>query len=220
MLPYVIIHNGVSIDGRMDWLTVDLGVYYSLAKRFEEDATLVGANTLLQGEYPEEPADALEAPPPPGPDDARPLLVVPDSRGRFRHWSALAGTPYWRGSVALCSQTTPAEYRDYLRAHHVDCIVAGTDHVDLPDALGQLAARHGVKRVRVDSGGTLSGVLLRAGLVHEVSLLIHPQLVGGTSPRSCFLAADLENADGVLDARLLSVETHGQMVWLRYELAR
>ena len=32
--------------------------------------------------------------------------------------------------------------------------------------------------MRVDSGGALNGALLRAGLVDEISLLVHPVLVG------------------------------------------
>jgi len=36
--------------------------------------------------------------------------------------------------------------------------------------------------------GRLNGVLFRAGLVDEVSVLVNPCLVGGTSPRSIFRA--------------------------------
>jgi 2,5-diamino-6-(ribosylamino)-4(3H)-pyrimidinone 5'-phosphate reductase len=56
----------------------------------------------------------------------------------------------------------------------IDYIVAGDDHVDLRLTLEELNARYGVRIVRVDSGGTLNGVLLRAGLVDEVSALINP----------------------------------------------
>ena len=46
-------------------------------------------------------------------------------------------------------------------------------------ALESLNQQHGVKVLRVDSGGTLNSVLLAAGLVDEVSVLIHPFLAGG-----------------------------------------
>ena len=63
--------------------------------------------------------------------------------------------------------------------------------------------------VRVDSGGVLNGALLQAGLVDEISLLVHPLLVGdaprwygASAPASLeFVAAD------VLD---------GGLAWLRH----
>lgn len=38
--------------------------------------------------------------------------------------------------------------------------------------------------MRVDTGGTLNGILLRQGLVTEVSLFIYPSLVGGEKQSS------------------------------------
>jgi 2,5-diamino-6-(ribosylamino)-4(3H)-pyrimidinone 5'-phosphate reductase len=75
--------------------------------------------------------------------------------------------------------------------------------------------------VQVDSGGTLNGALLRAGLVDEVSLLISPTLAGGTSPNSIYRAPDLDGPEGILPLRLRHLERlAGDIVWLRYELAR
>jgi 2,5-diamino-6-(ribosylamino)-4(3H)-pyrimidinone 5'-phosphate reductase len=121
--------------------------------------------------------------------------------------------------LALCSQSTPDTYLDYLQERHVEYIVAGQDRVDLRAALEELNARHGVQLVRVDSGGILNGVLLRAGLVDEVSVLVNPSLVGGTTPRSIFQAPDLTSAEGVIKLRLAHVEKmEGDVVWLRYEV--
>lgn len=222
MLPRVVLHNAVSVDGRIDGFTPDLGQFYELASRWKEDATLAGAGTILSA--PEPPAEEDEAafePPPRDPGDTRPLLVVPDSRGSLRNWHQLRTWPYWRDVVALCSHSTPKSYLEYLRQRQVDCIVAGEDHVDLRAALEELNARYGVKLVRVDSGGTLNGVLLRAGLVDEVSVVVNPSLVGGTTPRSLFRAPDLTSPEGAIQLRLAHVERlEGDSVWLRYEVAR
>lgn len=221
MRPRVIIHNTVSVDGRMDWFQPDIGLYYRLVSRWEEDATLAGSNTILAGDVPEEESDESPKPWKADPDDTRPLLVVPDSRGRVRTWDFLRQAGYWRDVVALCSRTTPGSYLGYLRERQVQHITAGDDQVDLAVALEELNARYGVKVVRVDSGGTLSGVLLRAGLVDEVSVLVSPSLVGGTTPRSIFHAPDLTSADGVVELSLVHVERlESDAVWLRYEVTR
>ncbi len=63
-----------------------------------------------------------------------------------------------------------------------------------------------MQTLRVDSGGTLNGVLLRAGLVDEISLLIQPELVGGTSPRTVFVAPDLTTQKGVIGLKQIHSE--------------
>jgi len=220
MLPRVILHNAVSLDGRMDWLAPDMGLFYGLISGWKEDATLAGSDTMLAAEAPDEDEGAAE-PLEKDPADARPLLVVPDSRGRIRNWHVWRRQPYWRDVVALCSRSTPKSYFDYLEKRRIERIVAGDDRVDLRAALEELNARYGVKVVRVDSGGTLNGALLRAGLVDEVSVVIHPSLVGGESPRSIFRAPDLTSSEGVVGLRLAHVERlDGDIVWLRYEVVR
>ncbi|MFC1583684.1 dihydrofolate reductase family protein [Candidatus Neomarinimicrobiota bacterium] len=219
MIPRIVLQNEVSLDGRMDWFTPDIGQYYELAGTWPADAILAGSETILNA--PDQIPDTEVTIP--APDDrqknsALPLLVVPDSRGRIQNWDFWKYQPYWRDVVVLCSQATPDTYREYLQEHAIDHITAGDDQVDLPLALEELTARYGVKLVRVDSGGTLNGVLLRAGLVDEVSLLIDPCLVGGTSSRSFFRAPDLTAAEGIVPLKLVHCEeVKGGVVWLRYE---
>ncbi|RJP77203.1 MAG: RibD family protein [Candidatus Zixiibacteriota bacterium] len=221
MLPKVILHSAVSVDGRLDHFQPSLELYYSLAGRFGEDLTLLGADTLLAvppGEIPPEDDSAFK-PLSPAPDDPRPLAAVVDSRGRVRLWHALKAWPYWRGHVALISASTPVEHRAYLRERHIETIETGDTRVDLRSALEILAERYRVKTVRVDAGGSLNGALLRAGVVAEISVLWHPALVGGESPKSLFRAPDLAGPDGVIPLQLTSVETlDGGVVWGRWEV--
>ena len=224
MLPYVVIHNEMSLDARMDGLEVDMGRFYTLAGTWHEDCTLVGSETLLAG-MPElgdasEPV-ALE----PGDDgheggasaDA-PLLAAVDSRGLLPGLGQLRGQPYWRDVVALCAARTPAAHLGLLRADGVSAIVTGDERVDLRRALEVLEDEHGVKTVRVDAGGSLVGALLREGLVHEVSVVIEPRLVGGESHRWLMRAADAGPGD-VVSLRLRELERlDDDALWLRYDV--
>ncbi|UCD36889.1 MAG: RibD family protein [Fidelibacterota bacterium] len=221
MLPRVILHNAVSADGRIDWFTPDVGLFYKLASHWNEDATLAGSDTIYNPEEStaEEGDEPLD-PPVVKADDSRPLLVVPDSRGRVRNWGQLRQAGYWRDMVALCTHATPASYLDYLEQRHVTYILAGDKRVDFRTALESLNTRFGVKQVRVDSGGILNGVLLRAGLVDEVSLLIHPGLVGGSTSRSMYQAPDLSTPGGVIPLKLIHCEQiDNDIIWLRYTVA-
>jgi 2,5-diamino-6-(ribosylamino)-4(3H)-pyrimidinone 5'-phosphate reductase len=197
-----------------------MGLYYELAASWNADAMLSGSETMLTAYQGMPDAETVEPPAELHPLHV-PLLVVVDSHGRIHCWNRLRSEPYWRNAMVLCSHSTPQSYLDELREKHVDFIVAGDERVDLRAALEELNARYGVKVVRVDSGGALNGALLRAGLVDEVSVLIGPCLVGGSSPRSLFVAPDLTAPEGVIPLRLTHVErVRGDVVWLRYEVVQ
>jgi 2,5-diamino-6-(ribosylamino)-4(3H)-pyrimidinone 5'-phosphate reductase len=217
-MPHVVIHNSVSADGGVGGFDIDIGLHYEIAAMFGADVHLVGSETMLAaGMDPDDAADGALGPPVDAPDDRRPLLAVVDSRGRVRTWAALRQAPHWRDRmVALCSRATPADYLDHLATWHVDHIVAGDQRVDLAGGLAELERVYDAKRVLIDSGGTLNGVLLRAGLVDEVSLLVHPQLVDGPGRVSMFRTA--ETGDPVA-LRLVDAEPQrGGIVWLRYDV--
>jgi 2,5-diamino-6-(ribosylamino)-4(3H)-pyrimidinone 5'-phosphate reductase len=221
--PFVVVHNVISLDGHIDGFTPDVGQYYDAAAALEADAMLTGSDTILKAietEGIEPDRDMPQEPPSVSPDDERPLLIITDSKGRVHVWQALREAGYWRDVMALVSQSTPAEYLAYLRKSHVQYIVAGADHVDMLEALDELG-RRGIKKIRTDSGGTLNGVLLRQGLVDEVSVLVHPVLVGGTAPASIFRAPDLAPGDSAIGLQIISSRRqHNGVVWLRYRIIK
>ena len=226
MRPRLTIHNAVSLDGRLlEWGMVDMGLYYGLVGGFAEQATLAGADTVLAGAAHE--GIASESAVPPAADASlnpdAPLLVVPDSRGRIGIWRWLLAQPYWRAGVALCSSTTPKEHMSYLKGAGVECITAGSPNVDMEAALSELRTRYGVERVRVDSGGTLNGVLLKLGLVDEVSLLVAPVLMGDDVSRPFYHSHVPGSADsgGHVGLRLTHLEQlEGDNLWLKYDVVR
>ena len=222
MLPRVILHNAVSVDGRIDWFSADIELFYELTSGWKEDATLAGSETLLKA-YQDNTEQANDEPEiiSEEKDDSKPLLVVPDSRGRIKNWRQLKREMYWRDAVAFVSKTTPKDYLEYLKKEDVEYIMAGEDKVDFRAALEQLNDKYGVELVRVDSGGTLNGVLLREGLVDEVSVLIHPALVGGQKPQSMFRAPDLTSEDGVINLKMINIQkAKDDIVWLMYEIVK
>lgn len=220
MLPKVILHTAVSLDGRITNFPADLELYYALAARWNPDAVLFGSSTILAAPTLEVPAEHQElfTPPAEGPDP-RPLMVIADSGGRVRCWETLRTWPYMRGLIALCTPETPAEYLRYLASCNVSAIVTGGSRVDMRTALEELNRQYGVRTVRVDSGGTLNSVLLHAGLADEVSVLVHPFIAGGKAdPTLC----DPLRA-GITDLQVPLIHQHTEVVgngivWSRYTL--
>jgi 2,5-diamino-6-(ribosylamino)-4(3H)-pyrimidinone 5'-phosphate reductase len=197
----------VSLDGATTGFEPHVERFYALARRWVEDVTLAGADTILAQEQ------ALATVPRPGPAPDGPLLAVVDGRGRVREWEALRECGHWSDVLALRSDATPGHARDGA----VREFVTGGERVDLAAALAALGERDGARLVRVDSGGALTGALLARHLVDELSLLVHPCVAAGAGERRW-------HGPGALPA--LSLELLGSealeedLVWLRYRLRR
>ncbi|MGH8793145.1 MAG: dihydrofolate reductase family protein [Stackebrandtia sp.] len=203
--PYVVAHVAVSAEGATTGFAPDLGRFYELAATWREDVTLAGSDTILAQE------PALAEAPRPGPAADGPLLAVVDGGGRVRQWEALRDVGHWSDVLALHAAATPARPAD----RSVRELVVGEERVDLAAALRSLGQSHAT--VRVDSGGALIGALLRAGLLDEVSLLVHPLLAGARGDRRWHGSAPAPAGE----LALVGVKKWDDgLVWLRYRLKR
>jgi 2,5-diamino-6-(ribosylamino)-4(3H)-pyrimidinone 5'-phosphate reductase len=217
MKPKVILYNAVSLDGRINDFPVDLGLYYSLAGVWKEDISLVGSETILQStkEIPEEGDEAIIKEK--KKRDKRSLLAVVDSQARVKIWGYLLKQPYWRDGVSLCSKKTPQEHLAHLKNKGIEYIIAGEDKVDLRKAIQILNKKYLAKTIRADSGGTLNAVLLKEGLVDEVSMLLHPYLVGGPNRKTIYSSQD----NGVIKLKPITCEKQkGGLFWMRYKVLK
>ena len=223
--PKVILFDGLSLDGRLDGgggdAQADMNLYYSLAARWNADVMLSGSETMVTAFAGQE-----EVPPSKAPKELHPLavpmLAIVDSRGRIHCWNHIKQQVFWKDAIALVSRLTPKSYLEELEEKGVEYILAGHEKVDFAAALEELNTRFGVRSVRVDSGGIMNGVLLRAGLVDEVSVLLFPTLVGGTSPKTFYVAPDVSGPEQVLKLRLISYEQVREdgVLWLKYEVEK
>jgi 2,5-diamino-6-(ribosylamino)-4(3H)-pyrimidinone 5'-phosphate reductase len=49
MLPKIIMHNSISIDGSLTNFEPHMGLHYQIAGNYEPDAHLIGSNTIKRG---------------------------------------------------------------------------------------------------------------------------------------------------------------------------
>src|SRR4030067_3220500 len=84
MLPKVIIHNWISLDGSLTNFEPNMGLHYQLAGKYNPDAHLIGSNTIKMGVVlfgegvpSEEPKDFQK----PERDEALPYWVIVDTQG-------------------------------------------------------------------------------------------------------------------------------------------
>ena len=226
MLPHVILYNAVSLDGRITGFNADVELYYELASKWDIDAVLMGSNTILVG-FEAEFGDKFEEDldfiikRERNPEDPRPFLVVPDSKGRIRIWGELFKMPYLRDIIVLCSESTPKEYLNFLDERNIDYIIVGEHHVDMKKALEKLNQQYGIKSIRVDSGGILNGILLRQGLADEIHVLIHPELVGDKIENSIFIEENKNSLKSTIKLKLTHVDKlKKDIIWLKYKIIK
>lgn len=206
----VIVHNAISLDGKNTGFDIDLETYYGLIEQFGEDITLWGSGTVLQARMEEDPDEPFTVPDP-QPGDNKTAVAVLDSRGKINCWKAIIDAGYWNKFYCLVSESTHERYISKLEEIGVQVIVCGKHKVDLELALETLENEYGHKVCRLDSGGTLNGLMLDLELVDEVSLMVCPVISDGMG-ESFAITKKMHNFK-LKEGRPLK----NGLVWLRYE---
>lgn len=184
MLPYIIIHNSISLDGSLINFEVNMDLHYKIAGKFKSDAHLIGSNTIKSGielygsAPPEERKDFNK----PDRDKILPYWVIPDTKGTLKGLlHEVRRFEFCKDVVIFISKQTPKNYIDYLEKRDYDFHIVGEKQIDLERSLEILNEKYNVKIIMTDTGKILGNLLINKGFVGEISLLIHPLIVGKNS---------------------------------------
>jgi diaminohydroxyphosphoribosylaminopyrimidine deaminase/5-amino-6-(5-phosphoribosylamino)uracil reductase len=125
-----------------------------------------------------------------GEDNLRqPLRIVLDPHLSTPDTARLLSLP---GEVLIVTATDEPEYRERLEAQGAEVLYLphGSDAIDLAALMGELAQRE-LNEVLLETGATLSGALLQAGLIDELIVYMAPKLMG-SGARALFNTPGLE----------------------------
>jgi 2,5-diamino-6-(ribosylamino)-4(3H)-pyrimidinone 5'-phosphate reductase len=217
MKPEVIMHNSISLDGRVTGFEANMGLHYGIINEYGADFYMAGSKTAktgveLFGEMPvETEADYCK------PEKGQNLSywVIPDTKGSLKGMlHTFRRYEYCKDVILLISRQTNRDYIDYLEERHYDYLICGDKFVDYKEAFKSLGTKYNARRILVDTGPTLSGILLKQRLVDKISLLIHPFLVGNNFP-NIFEKLDLDklNIGLKLEKQGTLENDYLQMVW-------
>ena len=139
----------------------------------------------------------------------QPLRVVVDSRLRLPEAAACLVEP-GRTLVATL-EGHEAERRERLEAAGAELVALPADaggRVDLDALLRHLADVEQVNEVLLETGATLAGAMLDAGLVDEMQLFVAPTLLGGEA-RPLFQLAGIETMAHQRGLEILDIRAVG-----------
>jgi 2,5-diamino-6-(ribosylamino)-4(3H)-pyrimidinone 5'-phosphate reductase len=151
-------------------------------------------------------------------DNTRDWAILVDGQGRGR--SGYKATENPGGHILhLVSYSAPIEYLAFLRRKRIPYLIGGQQHADLKGALCKLRGTLGVRTIRLFGGGTLNGVMLRAGLIDQIHLVVWPMLLGGNRTPTLADCNDLLPGEQPAVLKLVSAQAQEDgHLWLHYEV--
>jgi diaminohydroxyphosphoribosylaminopyrimidine deaminase/5-amino-6-(5-phosphoribosylamino)uracil reductase len=155
-------------DGESKWISSEASRADVQKWRARAGALLTGSGTALA----DDPSLTLRLPA--GSEALAPIRVVLDTQARLPPTLKLFDSS--AATLAVHAIDRAPAYPEPVRALPLPRDVVG-EQLDLRALLAQLAQRE-INEVQVEAGATLSGALLRAGLVDEVLLYLAPVLLG------------------------------------------
>lgn len=184
MLPRIILHNSISLDGSLTNFDVNMEIHYQIAGNYKPDAHLIGSNTIrigidLFGSISEEEEKDFHKP---ERNNELPYWVIIDTKGSLKGMlHEVRKFEFCKNVIILVSEESPKDYLNYLDERNYIYHIVGSKHIDLQKSLELLLKKYNVKVILTDCGRILGNILLSKGLVDEISLLIHPIIVGNDS---------------------------------------
>ncbi|MFE3845511.1 dihydrofolate reductase family protein [Thermoplasmatota archaeon] len=216
MLPYVILHNSISLDGSLTNFDVNMDLHYHIAATYKPDAHLIGSNTIKAGielygsSPPEEKNDFIK----PKREKNLPYWIIIDTKGiLYGLLHEVRRFEFCKDVIVLISKNTPEKYVTYLKERDFNFHIVGKEHINLKKSLELLFNTYNIEKLLTDCGRILSNLLLNQGVVGEISLLLHPIIVGDKSYNI------LNYVNNKIQLKLLKNEIlDNDYIWLVYKI--
>ncbi|WP_300271185.1 bifunctional diaminohydroxyphosphoribosylaminopyrimidine deaminase/5-amino-6-(5-phosphoribosylamino)uracil reductase RibD [Halomonas sp.] len=216
--PFVRLKMAMSLDGRTamqsgesQWITGPEARRQVQRLRARASAVLTGVESVIfDNSRLTVRADQLGLPDAEAIAARQPLRVIVDSRLRLPEAAACLTEPGRTLVVAVEGVEEERIARLTRAGAEVLALPAGADgRVDLDAVLRHLAEAEQANEVLLETGATLAGAMLDAGLVDEMQLFVAPTLLGGEA-RPLFQLAGIETMAHQRGLEILDIRAVGQ----------
>jgi len=204
--PYVRNKLAMSLDGRTamadgesKWITAEDARQDVQRLRARSSAILTGVGTVLA----DDPALSVRLPQ----VERQPLRVVIDTHLSTPISARLLQQP---GRTLIMTASTDPDLQETLRTAGAEVMRVASDGqtVDLPAVLDLLAEQE-INEVLLETGATLSGAMLQAGLIDEMVIYMAPILMGDAA-RGLYRLPQLEHMADRMDLEIRDLRAVGR----------
>lgn len=206
--PYVRCKLAMSLDGRTamasgesKWITGEAARRDVQRLRARSSAIMTGIGTVLADD------PSLNVRLDFGQGARQPLRVVLDPRLRMPEHARMLALP-GQTLVLTCADDPDAAARLAAAGGEVARLPAYGDGLDLHAVVGHLAERQ-VNEVLLETGATLAGAMLAAGLIDELVLYVAPHIMG-SGARGLFRLPGLERMEDRIELDILDIRAVGR----------
>jgi diaminohydroxyphosphoribosylaminopyrimidine deaminase / 5-amino-6-(5-phosphoribosylamino)uracil reductase len=215
--PYVRCKLAMSVDGRTamasgesQWITSSDARRDVQCLRARSSAIMTGAGTVLADDprltvrdedlpcqlQPEKPVNVKQ-----------PLRVIIDTHLSIPVTARLLSSP---GQTVIFTASNTVSVTTMLEKAKARVIYLPNreTEVDLPAVCQQLAEQYEVNELLLETGATLSGAMLRAGLIDEIIIYMAPKLMGNKA-RGLFNLPEIERLNQHISLKIADVRAVG-----------
>jgi 2,5-diamino-6-(ribosylamino)-4(3H)-pyrimidinone 5'-phosphate reductase len=216
--PHVLMMSEITADGK---LTLKKGCSSKILMKYMDhateillhrtravcDAIMVGSNTIridnsfLTVRYVE---------------GKNPVRVIPSSMADISPDANVLSPD--APTIIAVSEKAPPERVDALRERGAVIVVAGTDHVSLPELMRILSADFGIRKLMIEGGPTLNWHMLHHRLVDEIRLIHLPFIVGGSDTPSLVGGMHIESEEEMIRLALKNFYLCGTNLVTEYDV--
>ena len=201
----VTLKAAASVDGKIatvtrhsKWITGDVARRKAHQLRHENDAILVGINTILTDD-PELTVRGIEK--------ARsPVRIVLDSKARIPEQSRVFQNDSVPVIIIIGSQ---APSRNWPERAKLKIIRAPTETPDILWILSELK-KHGLKSLLVEGGSLIHASFLKSKSVDHLALFMAPKIIGGQDSLSWCGDLNVENVNDASQLEISSITPLGE----------
>jgi diaminohydroxyphosphoribosylaminopyrimidine deaminase/5-amino-6-(5-phosphoribosylamino)uracil reductase len=213
--PYIRCKLGMSLDGRTamastesQWITSQDARREVQCLRARSSAIMTGAGTVL-ADNPRLTVreEELRCQLRPEVRVKQPLRVVVDTHLSMQPDATMLSLP---GQTVIFTASKSESVKSILEktgAHVVYLAERGI--VDLPAACQLLSEKYEVNELQIEAGATLSGAMLRAGLVDELIIYMAPMLMGNKA-RGLFNLPEIERLNQHIPLNIADIRSVGR----------
>ena len=185
-------------SGHSKWITGDAARLKAHQLRNENDAVLVGINTVLTDD-PELTVRGLE-------EGRSPVRIVLDSKARIPEQSRLFqndGVPV----IIVTGNLAPS--RTWPDLNELKIIKAPMETPDILWVLSELR-KFGLKSLLVEGGSLIHASFLKSNCVNKLALFMAPKIIGGQNSLSWCGDLNVENVNDAYQLEIISITPLGE----------